>query len=311
MLQSNLAKVIKYDVNLLVTLYFLLKTRQVSKAATQLFIGQSAVSHQLARLREVFDDPLLVRSAHGMMMTPFAQRLYPTLEIMVADLEGIFDKNQPDTEPLPMKETYRICVPDDVYIDEVSLLFYDFAHKEGLEGKVTFEVFTRYDQCIQDLNDGKIDFFFGHCNSLSNNVCVSELVELEHFFTVRRGHPLAGRRVTLRDISRYPWIELMFREQLDLVIRQCWGETIKHMRCTLKTSSASAALALINHSDSVCVFSGDVIERRGLEKLRLAEPALKTTAFLYWHKVVDNDGFHRHIREGLLRRYVRESVFVQ
>lgn len=308
MLESNLSKVIRNDINLLVTLYFLLKTRQVSKAAKQLYIGQSAVSHQLARLREIFDDTLLIKTSNGMQLTPFAQRLYPMLEVLVIDLEILFEVQHEDAQNSPLKDVYRICVPDDIYIDDISLLLHDFALSERLENRVVFEVFSRYDQSVSDLNEGKIDFFFGHLGTLSSNVCVSELMELECFLGVRDGHPLAGREVLLSEIVKFQIVEVMFREQMYKLGDEIWGKSINQMTCILKTSSAGAAVALLKHSDAMCVFPEDAINRRGLRKVSVRGKRLKMKINLYWHKIMENDAFHRRIRNGLLRHFVIDQI---
>lgn len=308
MLENSLSKVIRNDVNLLVTLYFLLKTRQVSKAAKQLYIGQSAVSHQLARLREIFDDALLIKTSNGMMLTPFAQRLYPMLEVLVIDLEMVFEVQHEDAQNRPLKDVYRICVPDDIYIDDISLLLHDFALSEGLENKVIFEVFSRYDQSVTDLNEGKIDFFFGHIDVMSSNICVSELTELEFFLGVRIGHPLAGKEVMLSEIAKYQIVEVMFREQMAKLGDDLWGNSISQMACILKTSSAGAAVALLKHSDAMCLFPEDALSRRGLSKVTIRDKRLKMKVYLYWHKIMENDAFHRKIRNGLLRHFVEDKI---
>src|SRR5579883_3459904 len=59
------------DLNLLVILDALLEERSVTAAARRLGVTQSAVSHALARLREQFGDPLVVRTSAG--MTPTAR----------------------------------------------------------------------------------------------------------------------------------------------------------------------------------------------------------------------------------------------
>ena len=46
----------RIDLNLLVHLDALLKERSVSRAAARVGIGQYAMSHNLARLRELFGD---------------------------------------------------------------------------------------------------------------------------------------------------------------------------------------------------------------------------------------------------------------
>jgi len=57
------------DLNLLVSLHTLLRMRSVTAAAEHLAVTQSTMSHQLARLRSVFDDPLLVRKGNEMHPT--------------------------------------------------------------------------------------------------------------------------------------------------------------------------------------------------------------------------------------------------
>lgn len=63
----------KPDLNLLVTLEALLVEQNVTRAAERLHLSQPAVSAQLSRLRELFDDPLLIPAQRG--MTPTAKAL--------------------------------------------------------------------------------------------------------------------------------------------------------------------------------------------------------------------------------------------
>ncbi|WP_160318731.1 LysR family transcriptional regulator [Pannonibacter phragmitetus] len=48
------------DLNLLAALDTLIRVRNVSRAAEEMFITQSAMSNALGRLRGYFDDPLLI-----------------------------------------------------------------------------------------------------------------------------------------------------------------------------------------------------------------------------------------------------------
>jgi DNA-binding transcriptional LysR family regulator len=57
------------DLNLLVALDALLSERHVTRAAMRIGLSQPAMSNALARLREIFDDDLLVRTPRGMEPT--------------------------------------------------------------------------------------------------------------------------------------------------------------------------------------------------------------------------------------------------
>ena len=54
------------DLNLLVTLDALLAEHNVTRAAERLHLSQPSVSVHLAKLRDAFDDPLLLPSPRGM-----------------------------------------------------------------------------------------------------------------------------------------------------------------------------------------------------------------------------------------------------
>lgn len=77
------------DLNLLVALDALLEERSVSRAAERLLVGQPAMSATLARLRTLFNDPLLVREGRGLVATPFAESLVVPLREALGRLEAI------------------------------------------------------------------------------------------------------------------------------------------------------------------------------------------------------------------------------
>lgn len=72
------------DLNLLAALDQLIRLRSVSRAADELAITQSAMSNALNRLRQYFDDPLLVQVGRRMELTPRAEALSgPVRDILV------------------------------------------------------------------------------------------------------------------------------------------------------------------------------------------------------------------------------------
>src|SRR3954470_4303541 len=59
----------RVDLNLLVVFETLMTERHVGRAAQRLNVSQSAVSHALGRLRELFGDPLFARHPKGIVPT--------------------------------------------------------------------------------------------------------------------------------------------------------------------------------------------------------------------------------------------------
>ncbi len=77
----------RLDLNLLRTLDVLLSENNVTRAAQRLNLSQPSVSIQLARLREIFADPLLMPGPRGMQPTARADELRQPLRAALAALE--------------------------------------------------------------------------------------------------------------------------------------------------------------------------------------------------------------------------------
>ena len=99
------------DLNLLVVLDVLLDTGSVTSAARRLGRTQSAVSHALARLRELFADPLFVRSGRGLVATPRAEGLRTGLRSTLVDLERLVVREEA-FRPEQSERSFRMACPD-------------------------------------------------------------------------------------------------------------------------------------------------------------------------------------------------------
>ena len=79
------------DLNLLVVLDALLNEHQVTRAAERVGLSQPAMSNALSRLRHIFKDELLVRTASGMRPTPRAETLRETIRPVLRQIERVFE----------------------------------------------------------------------------------------------------------------------------------------------------------------------------------------------------------------------------
>ena len=99
------------DLNLLVALDALLEERNVSRAAERLLVGQPAMSATLARLRNLFDDPLLVREGRSLRATPLAESLVEPLRAVLSQIESIVNVSSV-FDPLTAARTFTITASD-------------------------------------------------------------------------------------------------------------------------------------------------------------------------------------------------------
>ena len=103
------------DLNLLVHLDALLTERSVTRAAARVGIGQSAMSHNLARLRELFSDELLTRGPEGLRLTPRAVTLAEPVRTTLAEIQTLVSRDQA-FDPATAVRTFRFGLPDSMEI---------------------------------------------------------------------------------------------------------------------------------------------------------------------------------------------------
>jgi len=101
----------KLDLNLLVALDILLKEKSVSRAAELLHLSPSALSNSLSRLREYFDDELLVQIGRKLELTPRALALQESVRDVLLRIDSTIAA-QPEFAPDRSDRTFRILASD-------------------------------------------------------------------------------------------------------------------------------------------------------------------------------------------------------
>jgi LysR family transcriptional regulator, nod-box dependent transcriptional activator len=99
------------DLNLLLALQVLLEERSVTRAARRLNISQPAMSAALNRLRDYFQDDILV--AHGKVMhaTPRAEALAAPVRKALSELDQLLTSST-GFDPATSQRTFRIVASD-------------------------------------------------------------------------------------------------------------------------------------------------------------------------------------------------------
>ncbi len=100
----------RIDLNLLVILDALLTEQHVTRAAERLHLSQPAVSHALARLRDLLGDPLLVRQGSTLVPTARALELATPLAEALAHVQALLAPNRFD--PASAKRRFRVAMSD-------------------------------------------------------------------------------------------------------------------------------------------------------------------------------------------------------
>ncbi len=99
------------DLNLLVALDTLITEKNISRTGEHIHLSQSATSGVLARLREYFNDELLVPVGRSMMLTPLAEELAEPVRQFLRQAEGILHRN-PEFVPSESAREFRLIMSD-------------------------------------------------------------------------------------------------------------------------------------------------------------------------------------------------------
>lgn len=110
MISIHLMNLNSLDLNLLTALDALLRDANVSRAALRMGLSQPAASHALQRLRDIFGDPLLVRTGARMELTPRAQALRAPLAQALDQVRGLFVPD--DFDAVRSERQFRLMMPD-------------------------------------------------------------------------------------------------------------------------------------------------------------------------------------------------------
>lgn len=108
--KTSLVVSIGVDLNLLLVLHTVLVERNVARAAERLHVTPSAVSNSLARLRDVFGDPLVTRKGRGVVPTPRALEIAPGIARAVREIEGALAPTSFDAESCT--RTFTLAMAD-------------------------------------------------------------------------------------------------------------------------------------------------------------------------------------------------------
>lgn len=152
-INDPLAPLARLDLNQLVAMELLLRLGSVTQAAKRLGVTQSAMSHTLRRLRETFDDPLLVRGGAAMMPTPRALTLKTPLRAALRSLADAIA--EPEAfDPATTERTFRLASPD--LFDTV--FFPDLLRRFAKEApRASLTALTGFDRLDDRLETGDLD----------------------------------------------------------------------------------------------------------------------------------------------------------
>jgi DNA-binding transcriptional LysR family regulator len=288
------------DLNLLVALDALLRARSVTKAAKQLGVGQPAMSGALARLRALFDDPLLVRSSRGMELTKRAEELREPLGDVLGRIEQALSPAE-QFAPAAATNTFRLCCTD--YLELVLLPALCARIRAEARG-VCLELQAVGDhQVAEELAAGRIDLALSVPRDTPAGIYRQVLFHDRLVCLVRNEHPRIGKELSAEAWAAEGHVLVSPRGRGKGPIDRDLAERGLERRIVVRTAHFLVAPAVAARTDLVATVTERlarvVAPQLGLRILEMPVPRESIPLVALWHERVHRDPAHRWLRRLL------------
>lgn len=288
------------DLASLAALDALLHEASVSRAAERLGLSTPAMSHALARLRDRFADPLLVRAGRTMVLTPRALALRDAVRDAMAAAGRVFRQPQ-EFSPAGLCGAMTLSVTD--YVLLVFGAAFDEAIREAAPGLDLRFVPNAVDDDAR-LRAGETDLAVGIYGALPPELKARPIISDRFVCVVRRGHPRARGGLTLEQYAAAEHIQVAPRGRPGGYVDERLAELGRSRRVARAVPYFHVALVLTARSDLVLTVSERIARLFAAELgLEIHEPPLPLEPFalsMLWHPRHDADPSHRWLRERLV-----------
>ena len=250
------------DLNLLPVLNVLLEERSVTVASRRVFLSQSATSSALRRLRETFNDPILVRRGQQMVASQKTMLVQAELKEALEKLANVIATLRYSDAPEENLDV-RLSAPELVSMTMSSTI------RRLLDGNshrfnINLMPFARR-SVFDQLEDGSIDIALGAFGRLKPNLRRQRLYHEAPIMVMRADHPALANSVdgtmTVEDFSRFAHLQVTAGEILEdaWISRMLSARSITR-QVTAVLANVSLVPDVLRNTDLLCVGT-----RRGLE----------------------------------------------
>ncbi|MBD5656666.1 MAG: LysR family transcriptional regulator [Candidatus Eremiobacteraeota bacterium] len=301
----HLAHVEAADLNLLKYSYALLEERHVTRAATNCGLSQPAMSRALDRLRELFDDELLIRKAGAFERTSRANAILADLRTLLPRLEALLRPGSFD--PSSSSQRFKLITTDYGSVVFVPNLIATLAE---VAPKVRLDVSLWDDKAINAIEVGNVALAVIGRDDVRQ--FETEAFTPEEFVClVARDHPISSRRFTLETYVKYPHVSInVARGGQPWIENRLAAEGYERNVALSTPTSASAALA-VARTDMICTIgkrmAGALLPLADLRIVAAPRQIGQSHHCMAWHRRSNGDVAQEWFR-GCLRAVVESSA---
>lgn len=297
----HIMNVRRFDLNLLLAFDALMTERHVSRAAGRIALSQPAMSNALARLRDLLDDPLLVRTTRGMEPTARALELREPIHAALRDIEHALAAPA-RFDPATAQRRFVIGASDYMEFLVLPELMREIqSEAPGIDIQVHSLQVTAPQE---GLDTGELDLAFGYFPDLPKRLRRRPLFTEHLVCAVRTGHPTVQKTLTLEQFVALPHLFVATRSGSAGLVDKILAEQGLARRIAATVPHFLVAPFIIAQSDLIVTVNSRIARTFSRHlPLEVLEPPLALPDYpitLVWHPRHEKDPAGAWLRDKLV-----------
>lgn len=297
------------DLNLLRVFDAVMAERSITRAAERLALTQPAVSNALKRFRDSVGEDLLMREAHGVRPTPYAERLWPQVRVALGALRGAFERK--DFNPQTDAANFRIATADATAATLLPSVIADIEMHQAQVNLRVVPLTTRDPRGL--LERDEVDVAVGYfpeavaalmAQGAEATLRHRRLHQSEYVCVMRRGHPLSTQPLTLDAFCDAHHLLVSFSGRPHGFVDQALIALGRSRRIVLTVNQFFTAGRVVSQSDLLTVLPASFVEATGYQASVVERPLPLRLDRIHvealWHLRHDDDPAHQWLRARLV-----------
>jgi len=276
-----------FDLNLLTSLDALLEEKNVTRAARKMNVTQSTMSGVLRRLRDQFDDELLVRNGRRYDLSPFAQSLAISVRQTILQIDATISA-KPLFDPQKDRRKFRIMASDYSTMVYLSAVFRRIEKQAPL---LSYDI-VPINSPLDHVRSGAVDLCvtgnpYSQAEAAADQILRNDVLFSEVYCcVVDNDHPLRGI-ITLEELFEFPHVMAQFTGVTMQTSELRIGSARKRANPIINVPSFNVIPALVRGTRAVGILPTRMVDVApdwsGLRTLAVAFEMPSFTEHLIWH----------------------------
>jgi DNA-binding transcriptional LysR family regulator len=300
------------DLHLLACLDALLQEKQVTRAAELMNMSQPGMSNALRRLRHKLQDPLLVRTSHGMVPTERALQLQASVRAALRHVDAALD-SKTTFDPATARNTFKIAMSD-----FASTLFMPSIMGAIVRDAPGVRVIIGPSDALrlrERFEEDGFNLCIGYYTDMPEGLHVSDIFTDSVSCIARVGHPSVRGKLPLNAYASLPHILMVggthtmtLEMQTDEALRRAGGAA---RNVVMSLPNQLSIPSVVASSDLVATVPTELARRSDVRmRLQVLPPPFRIPPMrlsMVWHELTHHDAAHRWLRQ-LFREVAQQAA---